>query len=165
MKPRDPYIDPEYLRSALDYDRYTGVFRWKTPRPKIVVGSIAGQLKHDGYWMIKLDGRMYLAHRLAWLFIYGKWPDEYLDHINMNRSDNRIPNLREATYAQNQHNTKSRKNNTLGFKGVTAHGRKYRASIRLGGKPTHLGLFATPQEASAAYWAAASSARGDFARC
>ena len=104
----------------LAYDPETGIFTWlvnKSSNAK--VNTIAGSLSIQGYIRISLNDKRYYAHRLAWFYVYGIWPKEQVDHINSNRTDNRICNLREATKSQNMINTKLRKNNKSGIKGIS----------------------------------------------
>src|SRR5579862_7745832 len=97
-------ITPERLKEVLDYDPATGEFRWKTRLGgKAVAGRVAGYLDR-GYISIRIDRRIYMAHRLAWLWVYGVWPEGWLDHINRKKNDNRIDNLRLAEPWQNQAN-------------------------------------------------------------
>jgi hypothetical protein len=105
-----------------------------------------------------------MAHRLAWLWVYGEWPTEDLDHINRNREDNRISNLRLASRSENMANTCGRKDNALACRGVhkLASG-KYRAAISKNGKKYDLGIFPELREASAAYKTAQRQLYGDFA--
>lgn len=154
-------ITAQELRERLDYDPVSGVFRWKTSASnRIRVGSTAGCINTIGYCQIYIGSKPYLAHRLAWLHVFGAWPDGVIDHINGNRSDNRICNLREATRAQNNANARVRSDNTSGLKGVSPlHGRW---AAQAGG--VYLGLFDTPEEAHAAYVAAAKERFGNFAR-
>jgi hypothetical protein len=91
------------LRECLTYDPITGIFTWNIARGKSCVGKIAGCIQH-GYVIIRIDGVNYKAHRLAWLYVYGKLPDDILDHINCIRSDNRLCNLRDSTYKKNSLN-------------------------------------------------------------
>ena len=102
-----------------------------------------------GYVLISIDGTRYPAHRLAWLYIYGQWPNGQIDHINRNPSDNRIVNLREATVAENGHNAGLRIDNTSGFKGVHRHrnllARPWQARIKFGSRRISLGYFETPE--------------------
>jgi len=114
-------LTQERLKHLLHYNPDTVVFTWLSkPSRRINSGSIAGRIKpKKGYVEIGISGRIYLAHRLAWLYIYGTWPKEQVDHINGIRNDNRIKNLRLATTSQNQWNKKMQKNNTSGIKGVS----------------------------------------------
>lgn len=144
----------ERLREALTYDPTTGEFRWlKKTAQRVQVGEPAGGTGHpSGYCHIRLDGRRYPAHRLAWFHVYGTWPKVLIDHINGVRDDNRIANLREADRsinAQNEHGLRA--NNTSGYPGVTSHWGGWRARINLSGKRTHIGTYLTKEEAHRAY--------------
>lgn len=118
--------------------------------------------------MISVDNHVYAAHRLAWLYMTGRWPDRHIDHKNLVRDDNRFENLREATPNENMHNRGVQKNNRSGFKGVrwmpNRGPRAWQANLKQGGKQRLIGYFATAEEASAAYTAAAQALRGEFAR-
>jgi hypothetical protein len=146
-------MDQARLKDLLEFDRATGGFRWRvTNSNRAKAGSSAGCIRSDGYVTIRLDGVKHLAHRLAWLYECGFIPTGMLDHINGDRSDNRIENLREASNSLNQQNRKMSSRNTTGVVGVTK--RKYgrwRASITVGKKFISLGSFATKEEAEAAY--------------
>jgi hypothetical protein len=114
---------------------------------------------------IKIFGRLYKAHRLAWLYIKGEWPTLDVEHKNLKKSDNRWKNLRESDDSGNQANTGRRRDNNSGFKSV--HRRsdgKYRARVQRNGKRISLGSFATPEAAHAAYVKAAKKHFGKFAR-
>jgi hypothetical protein len=154
------------LREALTYDSETGCFTWLTPRGKAKAGSTAGTIVGNGYRHITVFGRQLLAHRLAWLYVHGRWPAAQIDHINGNRDDNRITNLREAIPSQNSHNSKLPVTNTSGFKGVSWHvrHRKWIASIRLESKLRYLGSFDNVEDAARAYAEASKKLHGEFAR-
>ena len=148
------------LKELLSYDPDTGAFTWiKASACRTIVGSVAGTLNSKGYVKIQVDKKLYPAHRLAWLYYYGEWPDNFVDHINRNKSDNRISNLRVVSASVNMRNCGLRSTNTSGFKGVSyfAHRRKWAATIRLHGKSCVLGMFDTPEAASAAYINAAEA--------
>lgn len=153
-----PDLTADRLRELVSYDPQNGVFRWVAP-PKHkgpAVGKVAGSDHGGGYRKIKIDGRQHLAHRLAWLYVHGEWPRGLLDHVNGDRGDNRIVNLREATEAQNgQNRRRSQSNNAARLLGVapTRSGR-WKAQIHVAGKQTHLGTFATPEQAHEAYLSA-----------
>lgn len=147
------HISQERLIELLIYDPETGAFTWRTQFNNCVKkGSLAGTLCTSGYVLICLDGRRYKAHRLAWLYVYGRFPSKDIDHINRVRSDNRILNLREASDHQNGQNRSINKNNKSGFKGVCWHKAtgKWQASIRVNYKTIHLGLFDTIELAAKA---------------
>lgn len=131
-----------------------GRLMWIDPPGKAKVGDIAGS-PHNGYIQVGLFGRRYYAHRLAWFLHYGRWPQGELDHVNGNRADNRIENLREVTRDENaQNRRKAQGNNKLGVLGVYRHSERFRAQIMAAGGRIHLGLFDTVEEAHAAYVAA-----------
>jgi hypothetical protein len=137
------------LKNLLRYDADTGVFTWVYTRPKCPKNAVAGWRCKDGYTMICLDYRIYRAHRLAWLYVHGVFPDEHMDHINNTRTDNRIVNLRPATPAQNQQNLKLRRDSTSKHAGVSwskAHDKWY-TYINVSTKRKFLGLFANINDA------------------
>ena len=163
----DPSISAERLREILHYDPETGVFTWNISTNNFVkIGSVAGSPDDKGYLLIQIDGRRHKAHRLAWLYETGKWPRDMIDHVNGISSDNRFANLREATRSENMCNKGPPANNRTGLKGVRwrSEHRRWQAQIGVNGQKKHLGYFSTPEEAHAAYAAAAKAFHGDFAR-
>lgn len=148
-------IAQDELRSILSYDPATGDFTWLiNSRGHARAGDIAGTIQRKGYRAIKISGRLYQAHRLAWLYVHGRWPTSVIDHANGVPDDNRLCNLREATHAENQQNRlRAQVNNRCGLLGVSPCGKtgRFRARIRLAGKEISLGAFKTAEEASAAY--------------
>jgi hypothetical protein len=156
-------ITSERVRELLNYDSETGILTWKKARRKIRVGAVAGCKMRNGYLSVRLDGKLYLAHRLVWLHQHGEWPKEHIDHINGEVADNRISNLREAIRSQNMANAKRKSNSQSGFKGVEASGSKWVAYIG-GYRKTYIGIFDSPEEPHAAYFAAARKRYGEFAR-
>ena len=145
-------LTADRLRELLSYDAETGVFHRAKPRKEINVGDVAGCVDSRGYVYARVDGVMYLAHRLAWLYVHGVWPADQIDHINGIRADNRIANLREATSAQNHQNQTHGQGNASGRIGVTwcEPCKKWRALIRVDGVQVHLGVFANIADAIAA---------------
>lgn len=155
------------LHDLLDYEPITGKFRWKVAtNGRVRIGQLAGSPNRDGYIQIKINRRLYGAHRLAWFYVNGRWPNAEIDHRNGNIADNSIANLREATRGQQMANLKRPRTNTSGFKGVSFYKRqrRWRAYIATDGKPKHLGYFDTAEEAHAAYAKAAVAQFGEFAR-
>lgn len=149
------------FKDYLDYNPETGVFTWIKPRKGIKKDKTAGRTDRNGYITICFNYSHHLAHRLAWFFVHGEWPDKAIDHINRDKKDNRIVNLRLATVPQNGANLVSTKGNST-FKGVSWHKRDKRWRAYLGTK--HLGNFLTEELAAEAYNEAAFKMYGDFAR-
>lgn len=173
MKPSDHRrgLTREILREILDYNQDSGDFIWRVNSGKAKRGNIAGKPHHSngvpsGYILIGIKGYHYLAHRLAWFYVYGEWPPHETDHINLIKGDNRIRNLRKATKSQNMQNTAAQSGNISGYKGVTYDPRdgRYDARLTINGKTYYLGRFDTPEEANAAYMIAAKKLCGEFAR-
>ena len=159
-------ITADRVRELLEYDPATGLFEWRVARANVKVGQRTGCLNSGGYRYIGIDNRLYKAHRLAWLYVYGRWPANDIDHINGVRDDNRIANLREATRSQNIANARGTRKNKSGFKGAyfLKRERKWLACITVCGKRQHIGLFTTAAGAHAAYVKAAKHHFGEFAR-
>lgn len=152
---RAKMITAERLRELFLYNSDDGVFVRKVAvgrHGRHKQGHIAGTKQSRGYIVISVDGRRYVAHRLAWLYTYDRWPVGDLDHINGVKNDNRIANLREATRRQNMQNVRKHKHNTSGYKGVAWHSQrnKWRAYIFDNYRQKHLGLFDTKEAAAAA---------------
>lgn len=143
-------LTQEYIKSILNYNKETGCFTWNESLGKrIHAGEKAGYLNSNGYWRITIKKNVYPAHRIAWMYIYGSWPKHDIDHINRDRSDNRISNLREANRAENCQNKSIACNNTSGHQGIVWHKAKMRwqAQITINGKQIYLGRFKTIDEA------------------
>ena len=157
-------ITAERLRSVLSYDPRTGIFIWKQRKGRIRKGAIAGNRMPIGYVQIMVDNKNYTAHRLAWLYVYGKMPSSQVDHKNRIRDDNRIDNLRLATPRQNGANSWNEAHNSSGYKGVSfnRYTGRYEAYISLSGRKKHLGRFNTPVEAHRAYCKVARQVFGEF---
>lgn len=162
--------DAKLVRELLDYNEQTGEFRFKSclHRGKRWnsrwAGKMAGGPHNSGYWSINFKGTKHLAHRLAWLHAYGEWPKKLIDHINLDRRDNRLSNLRLATSVQNCSNAKTRTDSTSGFRGVwfRSDRGKWCAQIHHAHRRRHLGTFESHIEAHHAYAKAAVEIYGDF---
>lgn len=136
-------MNQEYLKSILNYDENTGEFTWKVNKSKrSKVGNVAGW-KDNGYIRIEIDNKTYKAHRLAWLYVNGEFPSDLIDHINCNRADNRISNLRKATYQENSENYKTPKTNKSGVKNVSWYKSlsKWVVTMSVKGKKKTIGYF------------------------
>ena len=156
-------LDKNRLMQFLKYEPNTGIFTWLVKRGKAKKNDIAGHKQcmqdENTYLRIMIDSRMYLCHRLAWLYVYGEWPKNHIDHINHLKSDNRIANLRDVTRAENSENqAKAQKSNkSSGVLGVRVKtGREhyknpFAASIKVRGINKHIGNFPTAEEAHSAY--------------
>ncbi len=158
-------ITQQFLLEVFEYRN--GNLFWKVDRRgNKLKGKQANRLKKsNGYQEITLNKKKFYAHRVIFMMIHGRWPEQ-IDHIDGDRSNNLIENLREANNAENNRNTKLRATNTSGFKGVVYNklNKNYNASITVNYKSIHLGCFDTPEDAHKAYKKAALELHGDFAR-
>jgi hypothetical protein len=146
-------ITQDHLKHLLTYDAETGVFTWNKATGRAPAGAVAGWYDQDGYVQIRVCGKAYRAHRLAWLYVYGYLPTLDIDHVNGNPADNRISKLRETDRAGNLQNIfkpQSLKKNTTS-RGVRQRGDGYSARIKVNGLVTNLGVFPTEKEAAKAY--------------
>lgn len=148
-----PTITTDRLRELVDYDQETGLFSWRFGRVGAKKGVICGSPHpKNRYIGICLDYKRYLAHRLAWMYVYGAWPSASLDHIDGNRANNRIDNLRLADHSINNENRHSaRSDSTTGLVGVEVSRDRFIARIQVKGKRIGLGTFDTAEDAHAAY--------------
>lgn len=134
------------LKQLVSYDKSTGIFTWikSNKYTKYNEGKEVGGIdKSTGYKTAFINGKKYRQHRLAWLYVYGEMPKQLIDHINHDRADNRICNLREVNRSENSRNQKIAKNNTSGIMGVyyLKKTKRWYAQIRIYGKLNHLGYF------------------------
>ena len=137
----------------LDYNPETGEFTWKNPKATCMKpGDKAGSMHKSGYVHMSLNRTFWQAHRLAWFYVYGTPPVEDLDHIDGNKSNNSINNLRPVSQSVNNHNLKrARSDNSTGYLGVSPRGGQFIARIMVKGHSTLLGTFPSAEEAHAAY--------------
>jgi len=170
MAAKEP-ITAERLRELMTYDPDTGLFRWKAAGGRGPTSHHSGDIvgfvsKDQGYWRAWVDGRLYCGmHRLASLYMTGKWPPkDSIDHHDLDGSNNRWSNLREATKSQNSANRRS--NNSSGLKGISwdPKRRRWCARITVRGRTMHLGWFPCKIAAHLAYVVAADKYFGEFAR-
>jgi len=160
VKARHVIPSANILRELLKYDPLTGIFTWKETRGRVRKGEVAGwKKKGTRYTKISVNGVIYYAHRLAWVMYYEQEPPAIIDHIDRDKCNNRIANLRDTTQARNNYNTGTPRNNTSGFKGVRvkpSRRKKFQAYIAINGKQQSLGYYLTGAEASEAYQQAIS---------
>jgi hypothetical protein len=173
---KPPALTHERLTELLHYDPETGVFTWRIDRTcgrgrvSRRAGDVAGgEHKAEGqrsYVRIRVDGRMYKAHRLAWFYMTGFWPPETIDHEDTNGLHNAWENLRSCGQTHNHGNMRKPKDNTSGFKGVSFYrrDRNWDARISCHGVQYYLGRFDRREDAAAAYATAARELFGQFAR-
>lgn len=131
-------------------DKTGDLTRLQTRCGRALSGSKVRSPNSQGYYRVYVDGERYFAHRVIFLMVYGYLPKQ-VDHINQDKTDNRIDNLRPATHAQNMFNRPIFKNNTTGRQGVDFKDGKYRARIQVDGKSEYIGKFNCLEEASSAY--------------
>lgn len=148
-------LDAARLREILEYDTESGLFTWRIGiSNRVKPGMQAGNKTH-GYIEIGIENQAYRAHKLAWLYVFGYWPEKSIDHIDGNRSNNAIKNLRLATNQENSQNKwgASSSNKSSGMLGVTWHKQrgKWMAQITHDGRNHNLGLFDTAELAHSAY--------------
>ncbi len=150
-------MNQEQLCELFRYDAGTGFIYWRQPGKKRRMGVPAGHLK-DGYVRVGINYRIYAVHRIVWMMNYGTWPLGEIDHINGDKRDNRLCNLRDVTHALNMQNQRRPlRNSTTGLLGVSFNAkgkRKWRAQINKDNKKILIGSFLTAYEAHEAYLAA-----------
>lgn len=167
MKRNTRLLTADEARAVLDYNPETGEFRWKVSKGSTAqAGQLAGSPHAKGYLTIRVNYRLYLAHRLAWLIVTGDWPKSQIDHWDTDKSNNRFSNLRDASNGQNQANIPIRSNNTSGRKGVSWNKgkKKWEVRTRLENRQQFIGYFDDLDEASQAYQEALRENFGEFAR-
>jgi hypothetical protein len=160
-------ITQKELKEMLHYNLETGIFTWANKRASwINIGDVAGHLTVTGYITIRVIYKSYLAHRLAWLYVHGEWPENLIDHINNNRSDNRICNLRKATKTENNRNTLRGLKNKSGVKSVfwKENAKKWQVQMKINGIQKHFGYFKDIEFAELVAQEIRSKYHGEFAR-
>jgi hypothetical protein len=152
-------ISQSELKELLSYDNQTGIFARKN-------GKIVGWNDKFGYLKVEIKEKSYFLHRLAWLYEYGFFPDSHIDHVNGERSDNRICNLRLASRSQNLCNVARTKRNTSGIKNVSFHkeSKKWRVVVSVNGKNKSFGLYHDIELAELVASEARNKYHGEFAR-
>lgn len=149
-------LTAQRLRELLHYDPETGVFTWRTSGHRRTAGQAAGSInKVYGYMIVGVAGAHFRAHRLAWFYVHGVWPSNGLDHIDNDKLNNRIGNLRDVPHLWNAQNRLKPRISATGIRGVRKIGARFYARVAADGVEIPLGGFATADEAHSAYLAAA----------
>lgn len=159
-------LTQQQLKASLLYNPETGAFTWLVSTTNCVkIGKIAGTASLRGYKQIRVNGKIYYEHRLAWLYMTGSWPKNQIDHINQSKGDNRWVNLRTCPRYKNSMNRPKPSNNTSGFKGVCFHNRDklFRARIGYKGTVIYIGGYHNSYDAARAYNNKALELYGEFA--
>ena len=159
-------ITQSHLKKWLHYDPQTGIFTWAITHSPVKAGDVAGSIHHSGYVVIRHFGKLYIAHRLAVLYMTGDWPNEEVDHKNGKRSDNRWINLRQCSVSQNRMNNLMDLNYTSSITGVRwrENDKLWIARINVRGKDVYLGCFREKDPAVAARRMAEDKYFGEFRR-
>lgn len=160
-------ITRERLQEILNYDPNSGSFTWSKPTSnRVKVGSFAGSDNGNGYIRVRLDGRKYFHHRLAWLWVNGDIPDGHeIDHIDGNPSHNSIANLRLATRSENERNKRSRPSTLTGARGIERQPNgHFQVRVTVNGKRKSFGTFVDIDCAIARRNEVAGALHGQFAR-
>lgn len=160
-------LTQEYLKSIIHYDPETGLFSWlQSTSFRIKIGDIAGSKTIHNYLVIRINGKIYYAHRLAFLYVTGEWPEKHVDHIDLNRTNNKWLNIRPSTVSENHGNMNKHIDNTSGHKGVWFNKLRntWNAQIMVKGKRYNLGVYENKEDAAKAYEEAAIKYFGEFSR-
>jgi hypothetical protein len=146
-------MDANTLRELVSYDEKTGILKWRNDHKRlswIKAGDEVGKSSLKmGYKCTAIKGKQYYQHRLVWLYVHGEWPEQSIDHINGDKTDNRIKNLRLATRSENQHNRKKTKKGTMGA--YRHYSGRWYSTIMIENKKHYLGMFKNEEEAGKAY--------------
>lgn len=153
------------LEEKFDYDPVSGHFTWKFTNSQHVQGQRAGFLGAWGYWTLYHEGKHMKAHRVAWYLTHGEWPS-MIDHIDGDRTNNSLSNLRIASYSQQNCNRRKPRNNSSGVKGVSwnSQAEKWQARVQADKRVKFLGYFESVEEASAAVLTYRETVHKEFAR-
>ena len=149
-KPRnDADVTQESARARLGYSAETGELTWLLPRR--LAGQRAGSLTKRGYRVVVLEGRAFFEHRLIWMWVHGAWPCGEIDHINRQKGDNRLANLRDVSKSENAFNAGAHRDNRCGVRGVSPHRGRWKAEVQVNGRRYHVGVFSSAEAAGHAH--------------
>lgn len=162
-------VSAQRVRDLFDYERQTGRLIWRQNKWPARAGNPAGAVSKDGYVIVGVDMRTYPAHRLIWLHVHGEWPKQQIDHIDGDRANNRLENLRDVNASMNMQNLRNskRRNKSCGLMGVSfsKNAGRWMAAIKIGSKNKYLGYFDTPEKAHAVYLAKKREVHEGFPSC
>ena len=146
-------LTQDRLKQLVSYDPESGLIRWAgEKRSRVKIGALVGSKMKKGYLRAGIDKRLYMCHVIAWLYVYGDFPEGQIDHINGVKDDNRISNLRISTPSGNAQNKKhARSDSKSGLMGALRSGGSWIARLTTNGETTYLGKFKSPEDASKAY--------------
>ena len=151
MTKHESVLTQKRLLEVLRYEPETGYFYWNGKQARNTLADAkAGGLSNHGYWVIVVDKKRYMAHRLAWLYVHGKWPENFIDHIDGVKTNNKISNLRNVT-AQGNRENQHVSTGEIGILGVYKRSSRFVAQITSGSRTRYLGTFDTPEAAHLAY--------------
>jgi hypothetical protein len=161
-------INAKEVRELFEYNPENGNLTWVKKRKyfsKLLLGNIAGTLNDNGYRAVTIKGKTYQIHRIIWLYVHGKFPENVIDHINGIKDDNRLCNLRDCTISENNLNTKLSKNNVSGIKGIHWNKlkNKWHGQINFNKKKIFIGYFDDFFEACCKIRSARNKYHGSFA--
>lgn len=160
-----PLPPVDRLRGLLTYEPHTGLLKWKSMRTGVNADMVAGINNGRGHIVVRVDGRLLMAHRIIWKMVTGEEPSELIDHADTDGTNNIWTNLREADNSQNMMNARLSKRNKSGAKGVWKHPNgRFTASIRAANRQYYLGMFGTKEEAEKVVAQERERLHGDFAR-
>lgn len=147
-----PILTQSHLKSLFDYDQKTGAFTRIASLRKDRIGQQAGHINKRGYVTVSVHNQLYYAHRLAWMYVYGVWPAKLIDHIDTDKTNNRIANLRVTDDRGNKENRKTPYANTAsGVLGVYRTSKRWYSKIKVGGRQIYLGVHDSAALAHEAY--------------
>ena len=157
-------LTQDELKYKFHYDPDTGLFTYKKSYFKTNIGKVAGEKSGAGYILLRVNNKVYYAHRLAWLYVHGTEPLELIDHINRIRNDNRIVNLREASKAENGYNRKIGNNSSSGIKGISwcVRHKRWVARVSVNKIRKCIGYFRSISDAESAIADARKKYHGEF---
>lgn len=148
-------VTPDRFRECFQYNPSTGALYWKVSRGRVAAGAKVAFVRTDGYVGVSVDGVRCVAHRVIWAIVYGHHPEHQIDHVNGDRQDNRIKNLRDVPHLVNMQNMRDAQSHNKYGHLLGAHfhknDRRWRSNINVGGKLVSLGAFDTEQQAHEAY--------------